>query len=253
MSELLRPLELPRASRTKFVRNTIKQAFCELRFPTLPDLDKEPPKQFVMAIRRLFPHYERGVGLTIGVTDRGVEQVPEASHQFLSQNRLWTAWLRNSSLGVETRGYADFHSFSGRVEQVLNAAKPCLDTDFFTRVGLRYVNVLPAARGDIRGWVNDALLGPLGLDMFQGSIRHLSETRGRTSEGDYSFRFGLVQVEGELEPKYVLDADFSAEAVEWGKTLALIERLNRLNFDMYAWAIGDRTREFLGPPLDETK
>jgi len=250
METVSKLLSLEKVPRVRFERNTIRQAFCELRFPTLPDLTNEAPRSFVMSIRRTFPQYEHGVGLKIGVTDKGMEQISQATHRFFSTDRARTTWLRASSFGVETRAYVDFEEFLSLVTQVMSGAQPCLDTDFFTRVGLRYINVLPAEHGDIDGWVNDVLLGPMKAGPMSGAERWSSEIRGSTDKGTYTFRYGLLGIEGEGQ-RYVLDADFAAESVEWSQALSYLRHFNELNYYLYSWSIGPRTREYLGRVIEK--
>lgn len=238
-------LNLEKVKRLRFERNTIRQAFCELRFPTLPEIANDAPRAFVMQIRHDFPHYEQGMNLKIGITDKGMEQIPQATHRFLSIDRSWTTWLRTSSFGLETRDYVDFEDFLSRLSKILQAAQPCLDTGFFTRVGLRYINVLPAKVGDIVGWINDRLLGPLGDGPMVAAEHCWCEVRGTTELGSYTFQYGMVGIEGE-GPRYVLDADFAAESVEWTDTVECLRRLNELNYHLYSWAIGPRTKNYLG-------
>jgi uncharacterized protein (TIGR04255 family) len=238
-------LRLEKVERFRFERNTIHQAFCELRFPTLPEIDKDPPREFVKRIRHAFPHFQQGVGLKIGITDKGMEQVPQATHSFLSTDRNWTSWIRTSSLGLETRAYVDFEDFLSRVSVVLDAALPCLDTDFFTRVGLRYINVLPAEIGDLEGWINENLYGPLSPGPMAGAQHCFCDIRGTTDQGSYTFRYGLVSIEGEGR-RYILDADFAEESVEWSSAIDCLKRLNETNYNLYSWAIGPRTVEYLG-------
>jgi len=154
-------LRLDPVKHERFRRNTIHQAFCELRFPSLPDIENDPPRDLVKRVRPTFPHHEHVVGANIGITDKGLEQVPQGTHRFLSRDRRWNAWLRKSSIGLETSSYTDFDGFISQVRSLLEAAQPSLDTDFFTRIGLRYVNLLPATPGDVQGWVNNQIVGPL--------------------------------------------------------------------------------------------
>jgi uncharacterized protein (TIGR04255 family) len=145
------------------------------------------------------------LSVKIGITDKGMEQVPQATHRFLSVDRPWKTWLRTSSFGVETTAYVDFEDFLARIGKVLDAAERCLDTDFFTRVGLRYINVLPAEIGDIEGWVNDGLVGPLADGPMHAAHHCWCEVRGTTEFGTYTFRYGIVGVEGEGQ-RYVMES-----------------------------------------------
>jgi uncharacterized protein (TIGR04255 family) len=178
MIKNIRTLSLPQAERVRFERNTIRQVFCELRFPTLPDLENDLPRDFLKSIGKEYPVYEHGMGLKIGITDKGMEQIPQGTHRLHSRKRDRTAWVRSSSFGVETRDYLDFETFHTQIITVMDGLTPHLDTDFFTRVGLRYLNVFPTDPNDITDWVNEALLGPFATDVLGGGCPTLVRDSG---------------------------------------------------------------------------
>jgi uncharacterized protein (TIGR04255 family) len=245
MTKVAKVLNLPQAERVRFERNTIRQVFCELRFPTLPDLEKSLPRNFLKKIGKEYPGYEHGMGLKIGITDKGMEQIPQGTHRLHTRKRDRTIWVRTSSFGVETREYLDFETFHKQITTVMEGLTPCLDTDFFTRVGLRYLNIIPTDPGDINGWVNEVLLGPLATDVLGEVVQHWCETRGQTALGGYTLRHGVSGIEGEGR-RYILDTDFFSEGVEVDDVSTHLLTFNDLNFALFNWAIGDKCREWLG-------
>ncbi|MGA0525557.1 TIGR04255 family protein, partial [Escherichia coli] len=64
---------------------------------------------------------------------------------------------------LETARYGSFDEFEEQLQLVIAAAAATIDSDFFTRVGLRYVNVLPCQASSIDGWLNDQLAQPLRM------------------------------------------------------------------------------------------
>lgn len=245
MIKNIRTLSLPQAERVRFERNTIRQVFCELRFPTLPDLENDLPRDFLKSIGKEYPVYEHGMGLKIGITDKGMEQIPQGTHRLHSRKRDRTAWVRSSSFGVETRDYLDFETFHTQIITVMDGLTPHLDTDFFTRVGLRYLNVFPTDPNDITDWVNEALLGPFATDVLGAVVQYWCETRGQTELGGYTLRHGVAGIEGEGQ-RYILDTDFYSEGVESGDVATHLSTFNEMNFALYNWAIGEKCRKWLG-------
>ncbi len=246
MADETKVLSVPASPRVRFERNTIRQTICELRFPTLPELETEAPKEFVHAIRKAFPNYSPGVNVQIGVNNGAIEQVPRVTHTFQSQPPNWTVALKTDSVALDTREYQDFEDFIARLGSVLTSLVPLLDTNYFTRVGLRYINVLPVPLDDVDGWVNPKLLGPLP-DGVLGRVSHWTEARGPTPHGLYSFRYGTAKTDEEGE-RYVLDMDFYKEAVKVAELDPLLAEFNRMNYDLYRWSIGEKTVAHLGRP-----
>jgi uncharacterized protein (TIGR04255 family) len=231
------PLNVPRAERAQFKRNFIKQAVCELRFPTLFELEQQPPQKFGRAIRREFPTYQlqRNLNLNPGTIDSA------NVHTFVSRNRTWAVALRSSSLTLETTTYSSFATFLSKFELMLDAAKGFVDSDFFTRVGVRYINAVPCSEG--LAWLNPALVGPLASGAFGDPSEYASTIRGTVQEGGgFLFRHGFAPPDAN---SYVLDFDFFREDVDIAAAQATFEALHASMFDLFWWSLGDAARSYL--------
>ena len=136
--------------------------------------------------------------------------------------------------------------------RIIAASKEERDSDFFVRVGLRYIDFLPVDQDNLEGWVNKDLVIPL-LDGTYGSIKEFWQTvRGETTSGGYTLRHGLRDTappqpgaqHGQM--KYVLDMDFYKEDVEEADVGDLLRSLHDEAFSLFAWAIGEKAREHMG-------
>jgi uncharacterized protein (TIGR04255 family) len=239
-----RPLSLPPASRARFATNFIRLAVCELRFPTLLELETHAPVAFQKAIRRDYPVYEdrREVRLNASGPDQ-----PNRAHTFYSKNRRWTVAVRQASLALETSQYETFDKMKERVENLLPAAEKLADSAFFTRIGLRYINVLPVDANGVDGWVNDELVGPLARGTFGTVGEYSQHIRGATRLGGFLFRHGMGLDATEGRSKYVLDLDFYREDVEPNEVLSTLRGLHDDLFALFSWSLGDKARAHLGP------
>jgi uncharacterized protein (TIGR04255 family) len=233
------PLNVPRVDPVAHPRNAIQVAVCELRFPTLPELEERAPIVLQKRLRKTYPHSEPGTAVSIG---------PLAIHQenrflFKSKRRDWTVAFRASAVSLETNAYTDFSDFLARLTSLLDAIAPIIDSDFFTRVGLRYINTIPT--GDsISGWINPLLTAPLERG-FYGRVNHFwQDIRGDARVGNYSFRHGY-NPEPKDPAEYVLDFDFYEENVEANTVPDLVSDWNVECYSFFHWAVGDKTRGFL--------
>jgi uncharacterized protein (TIGR04255 family) len=247
----LRPLSVPVASRTHYARNFIRQAVCELRFPTLFEIDdQKPPTAFWKVVRKDFPIHDVLSNVNVGPGSLA----KATAHQFRSKQSRWTVVLRTSAITLETSRYDSFEEFMQQLRTVVEAAKQTIESDFFTRIGLRYINMLPCSANDVEGWVNQALVGPLTQGVLGDVSEYAHQVRGSTDSGGYLFQHGIGQ-EGGAEGRkgYALDFDFYREEVGVEDALTTVERLHALEFSLFSWTLGDKARTYLERPVGEKR
>jgi uncharacterized protein (TIGR04255 family) len=231
-------LTLPDVERARFQKNFIKTAVCELRFPALLEFETKPPVQLQKELRKEFPNYQRQHGLSLD----GQE---ETRHILRSRKRNWLISFKASSIALETSSYTDFDDFFAQLETIIKKSSPLLDTDFFTRVGLRYMNEIRIEDETLEGWIREELIAPT-KDVYGPLERFIQEVRGQTSSGKYTFRHGIPGVEENKRDLYTIDFDFHKENVEFDKVLPLVSEFNKESFRFFLWAIGPKIKERLG-------
>ena len=236
-----RLLNLPPAPRTEFERNFIKTAVCELRFPTLLEFESKPPVELQRRLRKDYPHYERE--RDVSVSPGAVEQ--EFKHLFRSKKRDWLVSFKSSSIALETTRYRRFEEFADRLAVLLDRSAELIDSDFFTRVGLRYIDEIPIPEDTIEGWVRPELISPLAAGTYGQVERFIQEVRGSTEVGRFTFRHSAGPPNGQ-QPTYNLDFDFHEENVQADDVLDLVASFNELSFRFFVWAIGEKARTALG-------
>lgn len=228
---------LPSVENPPFKRNLIRSAVCELRFPILTSIRSQNiPEEFSKALRKDYPHYEQGLVVAPGQNEA------ELSHVFKSRDRHWTVSLRSAAVSLETDAYASFEDFEAKLAKLVEILLPLLDTDFFTRVGLRYINVIPAKRGAVDGWLNSKLHGLIMSPELGFLDRAWSELVGRTESGRYNLRWGFP---AERNQDLVLDTDFYNEDVDAGAVSKLLSVLHDQSFALFRWCLGDQAINFM--------
>lgn len=241
-SKAKRPLSVPVEKEAHFKRNFIRQAVCEFRFPTLFEIEAvKPPLEFAKALRKEFPNYASSAAVNINAD--GVDRA--RGHIFRSRDNAWVVNLRASSISLETSSYDSFASFKTRIESLLAAAKQVVDTDFFTRIGVRYINTVPFKIDEIDKWVNPSLVGPLAAGTFGDAQEHSQRVCGTTKCGGFLFSHGIGAISA-LESEYVLDFDFYREDIAVAESMVVVNQLHKEEFNMFMWSLGPRGREHLG-------
>lgn len=235
-------LNLPDIDLVEYEKNFIAQAVCELRFPALLEFETATPVQLQKQLRKNFPLYERQEGVSIGLDIAKREN----KHVFRSRKGDLIVSFKSSAISLETTRYKNFQEFKSQLELLLDRSKELLDTDFFTRVGLRYINEIPIGDGNIGNWIRPELVAPLMEGTYGKVSRCFQEVRGLTKTGQYSFRHGFPALEKVERMLYTIDFDFFDENVPFDFVLSKVTDFNRESFRFFSWAIQFKTRELMG-------
>lgn len=239
----------------RYKRNYLRQAVCEFRFPTLMEIgETRPPAAFVTALRKEYPTLELANELTLGIG--GGSNGSNHSHIFRSSKLTWTVSLKQSSVAIETTAYTNYAQLRDKVLRVVDAAAKVIDSDFFTRIGLRYINVVDTGEDPAEGWINPQLVGPILSGCFSGINEYAGRLQLAAEDGGCLLQHGLRRKEqnGDLAiPKYTVDIDSFRHDVAIGDAGAALDAMHSQAFDMFDWAIGPKAREQLAAVKAATK
>ncbi|MBK5412063.1 TIGR04255 family protein [Pseudomonas sp. TH34] len=243
-------------NQNRFKHNFLKQAVCELRFPTLIELgEQRPPSSFVKALRKDYPILEMNNEFTLGVgsNSAGSSNV----HVFRSAKSNWSISLKENSIAIETTTYSGFSNLRERILQVIDAAEKIIDSDFFTRIGLRYINILKTSDEDITAWVNPLLTASItsrhfiGINDFGGRMQLLADDGGCLLQHGIQLNHG--NPEQPVRPSYLIDTDTYRTEVLVSDALDAVDVMHRQAFDIFDWSITEKAREFLSTDLRSRK
>lgn len=232
----------------RYKRNFLRQAVCELRFPTLMELgDSKPPAGLVNALRKEYPYLELGneVTLSMGSGANGSNHV----HTMRSAKLTWAVSVKQSSLTIETSAYTEFAEMKKRVLHIVSAAAKIIDSDFFTRVGLRYINVIDTGTDPADGWVNPTLVEPIK----QGVFLNVQEFAGKILLGapdggclvQHGIRVKPAVRDEPVAPEYYIDIDSFRSEISIDEVGATLDNMHVQAFDVFDWSIGPKSREYL--------
>lgn len=234
----------------QYKRSFVTQTICELKFPTLLELGgSHPPSKFVNALRKSYPTLDAGREVKINIGQGTTESMQ--AHIFRGLKPGWVATLKHSSVAIEGNRYDGFPALKARVKQLIDAALPIIDSDVWTRVGLRFVNVVGNGEDDpAEGWINPNLVSPLIGEQFEKISAFGGALQLGTDESGLLVRHQLqltsnAQGAEITSVNYVLDIDSFRAGVPVAETLDVLEELHVESFDAFDWALAEKARDFL--------
>jgi uncharacterized protein (TIGR04255 family) len=257
-------MTFPESPRIVYAADTLVEVACQLNFPPVLAIGTETPVALQERVRAVYPLYEtvQPFGGAPPQLAALIERLPNAPTQSL-QHRFSTADERSSItlgpqlLAITTSNYDEWPVFLQSIEAARAAVEDIYGPAFYTRVGLRYQDVIdPKAIGLDATWAD--LLSPTILGFFgaaEPEIRDAVRESGANvrlqldgaTDAMVHINHGLAQKDDNQDRVYLIDADyFTDHRREAGEINELLGYFNTEAGRLFRWAITDTLRDALG-------
>ena len=172
-------MTFPEAKRVVYKKNPLKNVICQLRFPPILKIDAEVPANFQEKIRNEFPLYRERTEVTQPfmqpMNPNIINQFLSKSssiktHEFLSTDEIWKAILTRTFISLSTSKYTQWEHFFEKLNLLINSMFEIYSPPFFTRVGLRYIDVFNRQALKLEGEEWKELLNPSFLGLLSESF-----------------------------------------------------------------------------------
>lgn len=260
----------PETPRVIYRENPLEEVICQLRFPPILRIEAESPAAFQEAIRSQYPLFEETPGETLPVPNEIAKKLPEAlirlgnpSYTFASENGTWKVSLTRDFIALTTSKYERWEDFRRHLELPLKAFVEQYTPAFYTRIGLRYRDVI---RRSILGLADvhwAVLLKPqVAGELSVSEVAKAIERAARDAvfildenESKLHVRHGLARRGTNGEECYVVDSDFfTTQKTEINDVGKILDTFNRQAGCFFRWCITDRLDQAMGPrPADRHK
>jgi uncharacterized protein (TIGR04255 family) len=254
----------PPADRVIYHKNPLAEVICQLRFPRILKINAELPAAFQERIRAAYPVYSepraeanvqilpewaRMVGIDLGL---GAGQ----TFNFSSADDTWKVTLTSQSLALTATHYTRWEDFKAHLEGPLAALIAVYSPAFFTRIGLRYRNVIRRSGLGLRDvpWrelLAGQVLGELAAPDIEDATLHVArDLLLRLDDQQHCVRVqhGIALAPDDGERCYLIDCDFFLEAQrEAGHAITTLDRLNRESGRLFQWCITPRLHAAMEP------
>jgi uncharacterized protein (TIGR04255 family) len=254
----------PESRRVIYGKNPLEEVICQLRFPPILRIDTEIPAAYQERIRHEYPLFlepqeeENSLGIPPEIAKLVGGKMPfhvGRSFNFLSADEKWKVTLTRDFLALSTLKYERWEQFKERLKVPLDALVSHYQPVFFTRIGLRYRNVIrrsALALGNVE-WsalLKQTILGELADPNLSGAIE--SATRDLVfkldGHGKLRVKHGLAPSKATSEVCYLIDSDFfTEERTGTNNAIGILDTFNQQSGRLFRWCIQDRLHEAMGP------
>lgn len=261
-------MSFPEAERVVYGRNPLDQVICQLRFPPILRIDADLPVEFQERIRQVFPNYSETSEWKVDlppdvkgtVPPELMEQILKKSgiknHEFSSEDGLWKLNLTRTFIALTSHKYKRWEEFKEKLALPLSALAEIYSPTFFSRIGLRYVDVIKRSSLNLSdsGW--NELLQPYILGILSnpevGSYVKEFENKYDISLSDEDslvrIKTNFVEAIDDREICFMIDSDFfCAGKVSIDLAVKKLDFFNTRGSRLFQWCITDRLHQAMEP------
>lgn len=258
-------MPIPESPRVIYGVPALEEVICQVKFPSILRIGSEAPADFQNIVRRQFPLFEeKDQVLPEGLPPQIAEimsidlkaKSKGKAYNFISEERDWTVSLTRDFLALSTTNYSRWEDFRAHLDEPLRALHETYEPSFYTRIGLRYRDVIIPSKFGLDGVPWTELLKPFAAGaLSEESVMdevNESESGFKISlgegVGEVQVKHFLAKVRGTDEPCYVIDADyFTNIQTEINDAIEKLNVLNSFAGRLFRWFITDRLHNAMEP------
>jgi len=250
----------PYTPRVFYKKAPLVQVICQLRFPDILRIETEVPSEFQEHIRDAFPLFDRVNPFMRQIPQELIQALgPNTSavtYQFSTEDRSSTIELSPQWLALTTQSYKLWEGFLEQLAAPISALVGVYRPKFFTRVGLRYQDLIVRSHLGLEGrrWsdlLRPEILGELaikGIEENAQGVSRVLHAKMPSGAGTVLLRHGFGTTPGGKEIGYVIDLDFSTEEkTEVSNVGTVLSRLHEEVGRAFRWCIRPELHDALGP------
>lgn len=251
----------PETPREHYAKAPLVQVVCQLRFPKLLRIESQAPAEFQESIRKVYPLMRQDQAIPFGIpADLSAflsQQIPQSSFQFVTEDQSYTAALSADSVSLTTERYTNWETFELHLVPILEALVSIYKPSFYSRLGLRYQDIIDRNSLGIKdlSWrelLRPELLAELVVPAFHDNLENVANrllrVRNPDGSGSVLLRHGLAAPTPTGELPYLIDIDFFTEQkTETANAIDVVRHYNRLAGRAFRWCITEKLRLALQP------
>ncbi len=267
-------MPFPEAQRVVYERNPLDRVICQLRFPPILRIDTEIPSGFQEAIRKYFPLFVENRELVASTSQgtqfgapadilRQVIPTETKNFEFTSDDSCWTVNLTRTFLALTARKYKRREEFQEQLKGPLEALVKIYQPAFFSRIGLRYVDVIRRSDLELQDVSWTKLLKPHVLGMLsspdEGVVKAIRTFEAKSElqldDGSSMARIvtALVEYHEDKEECFLIDTDFfTTQKTEISEVENKLGYFHVRGSRLIRWLVTDQLHNAMKPKtLDE--
>lgn len=213
--------------RVKYEKSPLVEVIFQLRFPTILSINSKQPVDFQEKIRKRFPYFEEGIEqqneflITPNTGETKVRTSQNKNYSFVTEDNLYKVNLTSTFIAVSTLQYTQWEDFIEVIKFVVAQFESVYEPPFYTRTGLRYIDVIQRSVYGLEQKKWSDLVKPhvLGIVAEEESKinSYLAEAELQDPVDGICTKehFEFVHVNGNAEISLLIDCDyFKSEAIK---------------------------------------
>lgn len=257
-------MNLPEFERVIYKRNPLVEVVCQLSFPPILKISHQEPVEFQDMIRFKYPLFETTrvqlpSEISQVVQQLGLPLQSDVAYNFKSEDQRWSLSLTKDFIALTTSSYERYEQFKQRLEEALGIFEAIYKPSFYTRIGLRYQDLIIRSKLGIEdeSWsklIAEHIASELHETNFSSSIQTIVKSLVlKTEIGQINLNHGLVNVKeaqgSSDEIAYLFDADFYTEQkIEGNKDVwNVLNQFNQSAGRLFRWSITDTLHNAMQP------
>jgi hypothetical protein len=265
-------MPFPETPREIYERNPLTEVICQLRFPTVLRItaDETALAELQERLRDAYPVFREEQGQVAGIpaemsqmlSDLPVQLRGEPTYAFDSEDGSRTITVGREFFSVIERSYRHWEAFKSELDRIKNAVEEIYAPSFYSRIGLRYQDVID--RDDLgladEPWhelVKPPMAGLLGSesevrDDVKEIVANAELEVAGVQGGMVRLQYGLATRGESADKIYGMDADFfTNERSSPDDVFPTLAVFNRSAGHYFRWSITDKLRHALRPGAAE--
>ena len=264
----------PEVERTFYRRNPLDRVICQLRFPPILKIDTEIPAAFQDRLRDRLPDFSAKQELPLPLPPdipeevqaefiRHLTPISQRNYAFTSEDDGWRVNLTRTFMALTAKKYTRRRDFRQYLTAALSALHDIYSPPYFTRIGLRYVDVIQRSELQLDCSWRELLkphalwiLGSPGLDLSTRALTFSPKCEIALDDGGATIRVAMSFVERDLigqagsEQCLVIDTDlYTTARSSFQEVTGVLDSFHIEGLRSFRWLISDRLHQAMDPEV----
>ena len=244
--------------RVQYLNPPLESVHCQFDFPNILRIGSEPPSSFQDKIMAEYPFYSQmSGGISIAVNGALPQQMPGLVGHLFASKEGGAVFITPGFFSFSVNEYKNWEEFSKKAATALAAFEGTYNPLFYTRVGLRYVDVFQRSKLGLEGrkWseiVNREYIGLLGGKYAEeDQFNSVSDIQFKNSLDRARITIGTVynrldaNPRGEMEKCLMVDTDINRLGRTEGDRMDVLDEIHSRSSAFFLDMITDALHDAL--------
>lgn len=260
-------MPFPESQKVIYKYNPLDKVICQLRFPPILTIDTKAPAEFQERIRNDFPGFREKDQIVLPIPQMAQgdahaeafkQMIPSGTknYEFFSEDKIWTVNLTRTFMALSTKKYKRWDDFKQRLEALRNTLIDIYKPPSFSRIGLRYIDIIKRSELNITDVPWSELLRPYVLGLISAGDVNVNENiRNFNTKCEIQLadkismaRIAMGLIDELNEECFIIDTDFyTTQKTDIPDVESTLVYFHVRGARLFRWLITDRLHEVMEP------